>query len=111
MVGETHAEQQTLQVTPPELVAAAQVIRELLEGISREYRSLDADADSLAQGWIGYQGGLFAEGWSDIQAGLSDLFDALEQMTTALDDGAESYLEQEQISTEDIDFLRLSLEL
>ncbi|MEU0544938.1 WXG100 family type VII secretion target [Nocardia sp. NPDC005978] len=103
--------QEVLSVTPPELTAAATAIRSLLEGISKEYRSLDSDADNLSEGWIGYQGGLFTEGWSDIQEGLSALFDALEQMTTALDDGAEEYLKQEQVSTESIDFIRLSLDL
>jgi len=100
-----------LSVVPAELTAAAKAIKNLLTNMSTGFRSLDIDVKQLTENWVGYQGTLFTNGWSDVREGLSDLFDALEEITTALDTSAEKYLGQQEVSTEAIESARSSLDL
>jgi len=69
-----------LSVVPAELTAAAKAIKNLLTNMSTGFRSLDIDVKQLTENWVGYQGTLFTNGWSDVREGLSDLFDALEEI-------------------------------
>ncbi|AFT98222.1 WXG100 family type VII secretion target [Nocardia brasiliensis] len=101
----------TLRVVPAELAAAAKTIKYLLDELSSGFKSLDTDVVSLTKTWQGYQGGLFAQGYTEVKQGIADLLDAIADTTVALDAGAESYLEQQQVHAEAIEAVAFSLDL
>ncbi|MEV0296071.1 WXG100 family type VII secretion target [Nocardia sp. NPDC050710] len=110
-MGDSGAGEVALSVVPAELVTAARAIKNLLNNLSGGFRSLDQDVGNLTDNWVGYQGTVFATGWSEVREGLSDLLNALEEITTALDASAEQYLGRDHANAEAVESARSSLDL
>ncbi|WP_067456552.1 WXG100 family type VII secretion target [Nocardia alba] len=102
---------ETFVAAPAELVAAAKAIRDLLDGLSGGFGSLDRDVTQLTDTWKGSQGELFAAGFSDVREGLSELLDAIRDTTVALDASSEAYLGQDGVNAAAIESVASSLDL
>ncbi|WP_054815485.1 WXG100 family type VII secretion target [Nocardia arizonensis] len=98
-------------VTPTELVAAAQAVRTLLDGLATGFKSLDSDVETLITNWKGHRGNLFADGYAEVRQGLADLLDAMGDTTAALNASAETYLAQENVNADAIESVASSLDL
>ncbi|MFE7724001.1 WXG100 family type VII secretion target [Nocardia rhizosphaerihabitans] len=98
-------------VTPAELVAAAAAIRNLLDGLSGGFGSLDKDVTRLTDTWKGSQGEQFAAGFAEVRDGVAALLDAIRDTTVALDASSEAYLGQDGVNAAAIESVALSLDL
>lgn len=97
--------------TPAELVAAAEAIRGLLDGLSDGFGSLDRDVTRLTDTWKGVQGERFAAGFAEVREGVAELLDAIRDTTVALDASSEAYLGQESVNAASIESVASSLDL
>ncbi|WP_067839719.1 WXG100 family type VII secretion target [Nocardia lijiangensis] len=108
---ESGSSTESFKVVPPELIAAAQAVRTLLDGLTTGFASLDTDIDTLTATWHGRQGTLFSQGYAEVREGLAELLDAMRDTTVALNTSAEAYLAQQRVNADAIESVASSLDL